>query len=97
MFIHLGGDIIIRSKEIITILNHDVQEMSSVTKGFLKQEEKKKKNVTISADFIKSIVITDEAIYYSPVSSVTLNRRAQVVSDFESQLDKEQETELSES
>ncbi len=42
MFIHLGGDVIIRSKEIIAILNHDVQELSTITSAYLEQEEKQK-------------------------------------------------------
>ncbi|WP_100405889.1 extracellular matrix regulator RemB [Bacillus solitudinis] len=91
MFIHLGGDFIIRSKEIIAILNQDVQEMSTMTKAFLKQEESQKKRVVISSEFIKSIVVTDDSIFYSPVSSITLNRRAQATSELEHQLDKNQE------
>ncbi|MCM3715986.1 extracellular matrix regulator RemB [Halalkalibacter oceani] len=76
MFIHLGGDVLIRSKDIIAILNRDVQEHSSITKTYLKEEEARKAKTIISADYIKSIVITDNDIYYSPVSSLTLNRRA---------------------
>ncbi|MBP3952595.1 extracellular matrix regulator RemB [Bacillus suaedae] len=75
MFIHLGGDVIIRSKDIIAILNYDSKEQS-VTADFLKHEGKTKKINTISADYIKSIVLTNDEIYYSPVSSLTLNRRA---------------------
>ncbi|MFC0561296.1 extracellular matrix regulator RemB [Halalkalibacter alkalisediminis] len=77
MFIHLGGDVIIRSKEIIAILNWEVQEQSPITGVYLKEEEKRKKKIVISEDYIKSIVLTDDEIYYSPVSSLTLNRRAQ--------------------
>ncbi|WP_227936891.1 extracellular matrix regulator RemB [Alkalihalobacillus deserti] len=77
MFIHLGGDVIIRSKDIIAILNWDVQEQSQVTGTHLKEEEKRKKKIIISKDYIKSVVLTNDEIYYSPVSSLTLNRRAQ--------------------
>ncbi|GAE26195.1 hypothetical protein JCM9140_2232 [Halalkalibacter wakoensis JCM 9140] len=77
MFIHLGGDIIIRAKDIIAIINSDSHEQSSITSTYLKEEEKKKKKVVISSDYTKSIVLTDDEIYYSPVSSLTLNRRAQ--------------------
>lgn len=47
--------------------------------------------MTISADFVKSIVITDDVVYYSPVSSLTLNRRAHMVTDLEKGLLKEDE------
>lgn len=76
MFIHLGGDVIIRAEEIIAILNYDVKQQSQVTNTFLKTEEKQKEKVIISADYIKSIVLTNNVIYYSPVSSLTLNKRA---------------------
>ncbi|WP_100374339.1 extracellular matrix regulator RemB [Bacillus sp. FJAT-45037] len=83
MFIHLGGDIIIRSKEIIAILDRDVEDMSMVTKTYLEKENELKRCTVISEDYIKSIVITDEAIYFSPVSSLTLNKRAQAVSEID--------------
>ena len=94
LFIHLGGDVIIRSKDIITILNRDAQELSSVTNLFLKAEEKRKAKKVISADYIKSIVVTNDEIYYSPVSSLTLNRRAQGRSLTEQSLDKEEDNDL---
>lgn len=75
LFIHLGGDIIIRSKNIIMVLNCESVEFSPMSQHFLKAEEKRKKKNVISPDFIKSIVVTDDEIYYSPVSSLTINRR----------------------
>ncbi len=91
LFIHLGGDVIIRSKDIIAILNRDVQELSSVTNLYLKAEEKRKAKTVISADYIKSIVVTNDEIYYSPVSSLTLNRRAQGKSLTEQPVEKEKD------
>lgn len=93
MFIHLGGDVIIRSKDIIAILNRDVQERASVTNTYLQAEEQRKTKTVISADYIKSIVVTNDDIYYSPVSSLTLNRRAQGKSIMEHPLEKEGEVE----
>ncbi|ADC49653.1 hypothetical protein BpOF4_07975 [Alkalihalophilus pseudofirmus OF4] len=91
MFIHLGGDVIIRSKEIIAILDRDVGDMSVITKDYLKSEKERKKCTVISQDFTKSIVITDEVVYLSPVSSLTLNKRAQAVSELELQLSTEED------
>lgn len=83
LFIHLGGDTIIRSKDVIAILNSDVKDSSSITKDFLQSHINKNNIQQISKDLIKSIVITHEKIYYSPISSVTLKRRAQAVSELE--------------
>lgn len=83
MFIHLGGDTVIRSKDIIAILDKQVKETSEITESFLnfqtegKQEEKKKMDMT------KAIVITTDQIYFSPISSGTLKRRAAFVLDIE--------------
>ncbi|XNQ61826.1 extracellular matrix/biofilm biosynthesis regulator RemA family protein [Alkalihalobacillus sp. 1P02AB] len=83
LFIHLGGDMVVRGKEIIAILSRDVQESSTVTSTYLKQEKKRKQAIVISEEFIKSIVITDHAVYYSPVSSGTLKKRASVNVDLD--------------
>lgn len=76
LFVHVGGDIILRSKEIIFILNEDIRDNLSVTNEFLKEEEKRKEKIIISEDHIKSIVVTNDKIYYSPVSTLTLNKRS---------------------
>lgn len=93
MFIHVGGDIILRTKDIIVILNEDIKELSSVTNRYLEEEEKRKKKTVIAADYIKSIVITNDEIYYSPVSTLTLNRRALGKSITDQSLDKEEDLE----
>lgn len=85
LFIHLGGDTVIRSKDVIVILNSDMKESSKITKEFLKEQRKDRSAIIeISKEIIKSIVVTKENIYLSPISSVTLKRRAQAVSDLDS-------------
>ncbi len=78
---------VVRAKEVIAILSRDVQESSNLTSAYLQQEKKRKKSVVISEDFIKSIVITDHVVYYSPVSSGTLKKRAVATSDLDLQLE----------
>ncbi|NEU32663.1 DUF370 domain-containing protein [bacterium LRH843] len=94
MFIHLGGDVIIRSKDIIAILNRDIKEVSPTTKHFLKAEEKRKKKTVISTEDSKSIVLTNDEIFYSPISALTLNRRALGKSILEQSVELEGEVEL---
>jgi len=83
MFIHLGGETVIRSKDVISILNHDMKDSSSITKAFLSFHEKGKNVISISEEVTKSIVVTESKIYYSPISSITLKKRAQLVSELE--------------
>ncbi|WP_209125228.1 extracellular matrix regulator RemB [Alkalihalobacillus sp. BA299] len=87
MFIHLGGDTVIRSKDVVAILNSDMKESSGITKEFINAHYKANYVIQISEEITKSIVITKEKVYYSPISSVTLKRRAQVVSELESYAD----------
>lgn len=81
MFIHLGGDTVIRSKDVIAILDRQVKETSEITDQFLKHYEKTLMIEEISKDINKSIVITSDKIFYSPISSGTLKRRAVFVSE----------------
>lgn len=83
MFVHLGGDTIIRSKDVIAILDHQAKETSEITEGFLQFYEQEKGVEQISKDITKSIVITASKIYFSPISSTTLKRRTLFVSDSE--------------
>lgn len=77
MFIHIGGDTVVSTKEVISILDHQTIKTSKINKAFL--QDKKKTIVDHSVEETKSYVITQEAIYCSPISSLTLKRRAQFV------------------
>ncbi len=82
MFIHLGGDTVIRSKDVIAILDRQV-ETSETTGEFLTYYHQQDKVEEIAKEMTKSIVITAEKVYLSPISSTTLKRRALYVSDID--------------
>lgn len=77
MFIHIGGDTVVSTKEVISILDHQTVKSSKTNKEFL--QDKRKTVVDHSVEETKSYVITQDAIYCSPISSLTLKRRAQFV------------------
>ncbi|OIJ21926.1 DUF370 domain-containing protein [Anaerobacillus alkalidiazotrophicus] len=83
MFIHLGGETVIRSKDVIAILDRQVKETSETTEEFLSNCIEAEQVEEILKDMTKSIVITTDKIYLSPISSTTLKRRALFVSDIE--------------
>ncbi|UCZ53258.1 DUF370 domain-containing protein [Bacillus shivajii] len=83
MFIHLGGDMVLSSKKIVAILDHNSNDLSQDNQDFIKSHEDEKKTVPISDDTPKSIIITDDYIYLSPISSHTLKRRAETFTDAE--------------
>ncbi|WP_078593321.1 extracellular matrix regulator RemB [Evansella clarkii] len=77
MFIHLGGDMVIRADKIIAILDHQSTGLSKENQSFLTKQKKEKETVQISEDQPKSYIITKDTIYLSPISSQTLKRRGE--------------------
>jgi hypothetical protein len=76
MYIHLGGEKIIRSSELIAIFDTSIEQSSKISKQFVEYATQDKKIEAIGEEEAKSIVITREKIYYSPISSTTLKKRA---------------------
>lgn len=85
MFLHIGGDIVIPVKDVIAIMDIDTTTISKDTREFLKIAEEEGFIKSISDDLPKSFVITEmdkkSVIYLSPISSVTLKKRSQYVSE----------------
>ncbi|MDB5055689.1 MAG: YaaB [Bacilli bacterium] len=76
MFIHLGGEKIIRATELIAIFDLSMEKTSKISKQFISHAEKEKKIETIGEEDSKSLVVTINKVYYSPISSHTLKKRA---------------------
>lgn len=83
MFIHIGGDTVVSTKEVITIIDHQSVKTSKITRKFIQDERKTKVLVEEDMEETKSYVITKNAIYCSPISSLTLKRRAQFMNSLE--------------
>ncbi len=85
MFLHIGGDIVIPVKDVIAIMDIDTTTISKDTREFLKIAEEEGFIKSISDDLPKSFVITEmdkkSIIYLSPISSVTLKKRSQYISE----------------
>lgn len=85
MFIHLGGDVVISLKDVISIMDIESSNMSNNTKEFLKTAEDEGFIRRISDDEPKSFVLSEKGkktiIYMSPISSVTLYKRAGFIDD----------------
>jgi hypothetical protein len=80
MFLHIGGDVVIPVKNIIAILDIDTTTISRDTRDFLKIAEEEGFIDAISDDLPKTFIITEtdkkSKIFLSPISSVTLQKRA---------------------
>lgn len=72
MFIHIGSNIMVNLDQILFILNRE----SDVKINRINLEEQ-----WVDGDNYKSIVVTDNKIYYSPISSQTLRQRVNFVKE----------------
>ena len=83
MFLHIGGDFVIPVKNIIAIFDIDTTTISKDTREFLRVAEEEGFIEAISDDLPKSFIITEvkrkSKIYLSPISSVTLQKRASYI------------------
>lgn len=76
MFLHLGGNVDILNQEIIAILNY-----KTFKRNFTEQPvfPAFAKTIHIEPDKeIKSVILTQEEIIFSPISSWTLLKRAEL-------------------
>lgn len=83
MFIHLGGNTLIRSKEVVAIINAENALGASSTKEFLKTAHEEGFVERLEGDEFKSVIITDRTVYLSPISSLTLKKRAEFINNLE--------------
>lgn len=78
MYIHLGGEKIIRSAELVAIFDISIEKSSKISKQFVTHALQQKNVESIGEEEAKSIVVTKNTVYYSPISSSTLKKRANV-------------------
>ncbi len=75
MFIHIGNNQVIHVDDIVIIMDYQILDTSPVMKKMLQKAEQEGKIKEKLTDF-KSIIITDDLIYYSTLSVATLNKRS---------------------
>lgn len=76
MFLHVGGDVVISMKRVVAILDLHSSKVGEATREFLAMAYGQRRLVDIADGKMKSLVLTDQVIYLSPISSLTLMRRA---------------------
>ena len=81
MYLHLGSDTVVNTKNIIAILDLESTSMSKNTKDFLKIVEEEGFVRNVSEELPKTFVLCEidgqSVIYITNISSKTLTGRAQ--------------------
>ena len=76
MYLHLGADTVVRTRDIVAVFDLDRATVNATSRKFLAAAEKKKKVVNVSDDLPKSFVVcADGRVLISAVSSQTIARR----------------------
>jgi len=75
--LHLGGNTVVPTKNLVAILSLDTTKQGTATREFLQmvQDEGFVQRIAESGKE-KSFVITSDRIYLSPISAITLAKRA---------------------
>jgi len=83
MFLHVGGDFVVPTDDIIAIIDANLAEISPVTREFIELVKSEKKITDITNGNPKSYVLTEERLIVSPISSLTLQKRGNFLSSLE--------------
>jgi len=75
MYIHIGGDRMIRAAELIAIFDVTIEQSSKLSSQFMQDARDQGRIEVVAEEEVKSIVVTKEQLYYSPISSATLKKR----------------------
>ena len=77
MFLHLGEDTVVLTKDIIVIMDMDGATISKFSRELLRKGELDGNIITVSSLLPRTIIITlDNKIYLSPVSASTLLKKS---------------------
>lgn len=79
MFIHIGNGNVIRTKEIVAIIDCNLLSSSSIVDEMIEAWEKNKK-VSGPRKNAKSIMLTEDHVYFSSLSVSTLKKRSSMMS-----------------
>ncbi|MCP3026923.1 extracellular matrix regulator RemB [Halobacillus sp. A5] len=93
MFIHIGDDHVIQSKDVVSIIDHTLLSSSSIIEEMIFNQRKNKRVVETDENEAKAIVITKDYIYFSPLSVYTLKKRANMMTSLNRLEDYSDETE----
>jgi extracellular matrix regulatory protein B len=75
LYIHLGDEMIVKTRDIIAIIDKESYISSNDMDGII--HHLKNDSGPLAKGSFKSIIVTNDQIYFSPLSSGTLKKRSQ--------------------
>ncbi|WP_307152213.1 extracellular matrix regulator RemB [Robertmurraya andreesenii] len=80
LYVYLGEDILVKATDIIAILDKETVKASKDMEALLENSNHEMFQQNKGA--YKSIVITGNKVYYSPLASATLKKRSTMIQEF---------------
>lgn len=85
MYLHVGKEIILKSKDIIGIFDLDTATVSKRTRDYLNRAEKAGEVINVTTELPKSFIVCKslkgKKIYISQISSSTLEKRSAYINN----------------
>ena len=78
MYLFLGGEVTVRSEDVVGIFDIEECSVSRTTADYLNACQKKSQIVNISEDMPKSFIVTTDKTYISNVSHNTICKRGRL-------------------
>jgi regulator of extracellular matrix RemA (YlzA/DUF370 family) len=75
LFIHIGNGNVIREKDVIALVDYQLISSSVIMEQMISEARKQDKMVGCDEE-VKSVMITSDIVYYSPLSVSALKKRA---------------------
>lgn len=79
MYLHLGGDVLVKTSQIIGIFDLENTSVSKITRDYLNRISKKSNVIYISNEMPRSFCVCEDknktTVYVSPISPTTLKKR----------------------
>jgi len=75
MFLHIGENKSLDRKDIIAIFDMDSATINGTTRNFLKKMQTENKVKDVSGKLPKTMILTEDTLYLSNISSKTLKER----------------------
>ena len=75
MYIHIGADVSIPAHWIMGIFDLDRLALTGATADFLKQAEEDNRLDLMTSELPRSLIVTMDRVFLSPVSTATLRTR----------------------
>ncbi|SPF32956.1 conserved hypothetical protein [Candidatus Desulfosporosinus infrequens] len=76
MYLHLGGDFLIKKDKVVAIIDLETTSKSHINDKLIANLEHKKLDYISEPGKEKTLIITTDGYYLSPISSTTLFKRS---------------------